>query len=69
MNKSSKGITVLGQITRMEIDKAIRMIRTYCNDEKDCYDCPLCSYIYDGIPHCMFSSTPNQWQTLEELNK
>lgn len=69
MNKSSGGITVLGQVSRIEIDKAIRMIRQYCKDETDCYDCPLNSHIHDGIPHCIFSGVPHYWQTLEELNK
>ena len=69
MNKSSNGITVLGNISRSEIDKSIRMIRQYCDDEKECHDCPLCAYIYDGIPHCMFSGIPQNWHTLEELNK
>lgn len=59
----------LGEISRKEIDKSICMIRQYCDDEEDCYGCPLCIYIYDGIPHCIFSSLPYQWRTLEELNK
>lgn len=59
----------IGEISIKEIDKSIRMIRQYCKDEKDCYDCPLCSHIYGGVPHCMFSGTPEHWQTLEELNK
>lgn len=69
MNKSSKGTTVLGEVSRKEIDKSIRMIRQYCDDEEDCYECPLCSHIYNGIPHCMFSGIPHHWRTHEELNK
>ena len=50
MNKSSKGKTVLGEVSRKEIDKSIRMIRQYCNDEEDLYCCGCTPKLREGGP-------------------